>query len=221
MNIILFDDDSRGELLPLTYTRPIADLRIGILTIREKWDKYLKESSSSLTQKYLSEKFKMQLSNDNLLVNGSILPNQNLVSEIQSLDINEKLVEGNVTIAARVDSNNMDGISLELISRLNVIKKSCNCKFEKLNHIWDIFQKNGTEIEADFKLITAGRSSMEISKTNQILGDKEYGNKELILKGNGLYLNASRLEFIHPFTKENIYITKEIPKKFRKIFPNQ
>ena len=56
---------------------------------------------------------------------------------------------------------------------------------------------------------------------NQILGDKEYGNKELILKGNGLYLNASRLEFIHPFTKENIYITKEIPKKFRKIFPNQ
>ena len=174
MNIILFDDDSRGELLPLTYTRPIADLRIGILTIREKWDKYLKESSSSLTQKYLSEKFKMQLSNDNLLVNGSILPNQNLVSEIQSLDINEKLVEGNVTIAARVDSNNMDGISLELISRLNVIKKSCNCKFEKLNHIWDIFQKNGTEIEADFKLITAGRSSMEISKTNQILGDNIY-----------------------------------------------
>ncbi len=56
---------------------------------------------------------------------------------------------------------------------------------------------------------------------NQILGDKEYGNKELILKGNGLYLNASRLEFTHPFTKENICITKEIPKKFRKIFPNQ
>jgi len=172
MNVILFDDDSRGELLPLTYTRPIADLRIGILTIREKWDKYLKVSSSSLTQKYLSEKYQMLLSKDNLLVNSSILPNENLVSEILSLDLNEKLVEGSVTIAARVDSQQIDGISVDGISRLDVVKKSCKYKFDKLNHIWDIFQKNGAELDADFELITAGRSSMEVSKTNQILGDK-------------------------------------------------
>jgi 23S rRNA pseudouridine1911/1915/1917 synthase len=56
---------------------------------------------------------------------------------------------------------------------------------------------------------------------NQILGDKEYGNNELILKGNGLYLHASSLEFTHSFTQEKISITKELPKKFRKIFPNQ
>ena len=56
---------------------------------------------------------------------------------------------------------------------------------------------------------------------NQILGDKEYGNKEFILKGKGLYLHASTLEFIHPFTHEQISIIKELPKKFKKIFPHQ
>lgn len=56
---------------------------------------------------------------------------------------------------------------------------------------------------------------------NQILGDKEYGNSELILKGNGLYLHASSLEFTHPFTQEKVSVIKELPKKFKKIFPSQ
>ena len=56
---------------------------------------------------------------------------------------------------------------------------------------------------------------------NQILGDKEYGNPALILKGKGLYLHASTLSFEHPFTKEHIIVSKELPKKFTKIFPEQ
>lgn len=55
---------------------------------------------------------------------------------------------------------------------------------------------------------------------HQILGDKEYGYPELILKGKGLYLHASTLDFIHPFTNKKVTITKEIPKKFKKIFPD-
>ena len=53
---------------------------------------------------------------------------------------------------------------------------------------------------------------------NPILGDKEYFLNNLILNGKGLYLHASTLEFIHPITKEKISITKELPKKFTKIF---
>jgi len=55
---------------------------------------------------------------------------------------------------------------------------------------------------------------------HQILGDKDYGNSELVLKGKGLYLHAFSLEFIHPFTNEKVLISKELPKKFQKVFPD-
>jgi len=52
MNYILFDDYSRNNLLPLTFLRPVADLLTGILTIRQKWEYYLGDSTSSLTEDY-------------------------------------------------------------------------------------------------------------------------------------------------------------------------
>jgi 23S rRNA pseudouridine1911/1915/1917 synthase len=55
---------------------------------------------------------------------------------------------------------------------------------------------------------------------NPILGDKDYFLENKILNGKGLFLHAASLDFIHPFTKEKIYISKELPKKFIKIFPN-
>ncbi|MDX5320695.1 MAG: glucose-1-phosphate thymidylyltransferase, partial [Bacteroidota bacterium] len=84
MNLILFDDTQRIHLLPLTYTRPCADLRIGILTIREKWEKYFQSSSSSITQNYLQAKFPLQTESDNLLVNGRLLPNPLLVKALEA-----------------------------------------------------------------------------------------------------------------------------------------
>ena len=53
---------------------------------------------------------------------------------------------------------------------------------------------------------------------NPILGDKEYGIQDLILKGKGLYLHAYSLKFIHPFTNEKIHLKDELPEKFKKIF---
>ena len=57
MNYILFDGPSRNALLPFTYTRPVADIRIGILTIREKWERFLGYTTTTITEDYLAEKF--------------------------------------------------------------------------------------------------------------------------------------------------------------------
>ena len=83
MNYILFDDESREDLLPFTFTRPIADIRIGILTIREKWEKLLGNKTSSLTEKYLQEKFPLITEDENIYINGSVLPIYELIEDIK------------------------------------------------------------------------------------------------------------------------------------------
>ena len=83
MNIILFDDERRAHLLPLTFTRPVADLRIGILTIKEKWERFTKFPVSFLSQDYLQEKFPLVVGDDNLLIAGSLLPSAELWEKIQ------------------------------------------------------------------------------------------------------------------------------------------
>src|ERR1035437_6521574 len=87
MNYILFDDNNRNNLLPLTFTRPVADIRIGILTIREKWEKVLDSKTSTQTQDYLSKKYPLELAidTDNIWINGAVCPNHQLTSEIKNL----------------------------------------------------------------------------------------------------------------------------------------
>ena len=87
MNFILFEDKTRINLLPLTFTRPVADIRIGILTIREKWEKLLQSKTSSKTEAYLSKKFPLEfaIDSDNIWINGSFCPNEKLIGEIKTL----------------------------------------------------------------------------------------------------------------------------------------
>ena len=69
MNFILFDDQSKSNLLPFTFIRPIADIRVGILTIREKWELFLEAKTSTLTDRYLSYKFPIVQDEINILIN--------------------------------------------------------------------------------------------------------------------------------------------------------
>ena len=87
MNYILFDGEYRDNLLPLTYTKPVADLRIGILTIREKWEKYLGFTTTSVTEDYLAEKFPMVEMEENIMINASVLPNEITGSTNQTTQI--------------------------------------------------------------------------------------------------------------------------------------
>jgi len=165
MNVILFDGPFRAQLLPLTFTRPVCELRIGILTIREKWEKYLESASSTLTEDYLQKKYSLQSSADNLLVHGAVCPTAALVDAIKKLEIGQQLVKGQTLLAARV--NNTDSSFLNI--RESAI--SFDGEITVIQHPWDIFAQNGVELNADFALLTKGRTSAPVSKTNILIGN--------------------------------------------------
>lgn len=166
MNYILFDDTTvRNNLLPLTFTRPVADIRIGILTIREKWENYLSAKTSSKTENYLSEKFPLHFASENIFINGSIFPTIELLSEIKTLNKNEALYSGEQLLAYNTGNTALDSIDIKTLSTVQS-KSKINC----INNLWDIFSMNGMAIQADFDLITKGRKSASISNTNKVMG---------------------------------------------------
>ena len=168
-NYILFDDQSRISLRPLTFFRPVSGIRLGILTISEKWEKHLQSPVSYLTETYLQEKFPLKVGNHNLLINGSVLPNQELIAEIHALDADTSLMDKETVIAIHLTSENLkhfrQGITPDL--KLQELKAACI----KITNTWDIFGNNKKAIAEDFKLITKNRKSAEISSTNQVLGN--------------------------------------------------
>src|ERR1043166_6431916 len=115
MNFILFDSYQRTDLLPLTLTRPVADIRIGILTIREKWEKYFNATTSSFTATYFSKKFPATINEKNIFLNGSVLPDKSLVQQILKLKLNEAITDGNILIAVHLDKSSSSDFSPEKI----------------------------------------------------------------------------------------------------------
>lgn len=168
MNYILFDDSSWGNLLPLTFTRPTGDIRIGILKISEKWEKLLNTKLTFLPQDYLTCKYVPHITSDNILINGSILPTQTLVKEITALKAGEILKKDNIVIAARLSKGQTDDFKANQLEQLTV--KLTDTPFTKIDYPWQIFSFNGSAIAEDFKLITQGRKSAKISSTNKVLG---------------------------------------------------
>lgn len=170
MNYILFEDESRINLLPLTFTRPLAELRTGILTIREKWEKRLNGVYSYLTEPYLSEKYNRIITDDNVLLNSSVLPDKQLVEAIKQLATGEMLKQDDCIIAARLDSKQIE----EFINNVDNddFYESCfyEGKFSRLRYTYDIFLLNGEQIAIDFELLTEGRKSAPLSATNNVLG---------------------------------------------------
>jgi len=169
MNFILFDDQSKSNLLPFTFVRPVADIRVGILTIREKWEFYLKSKTSSLTDRYLSRKFPIIQDEENILINGSILPNKELVEEIVNLQPNQVLVSDEIIVAISVTFKNLKKLNLESDGLTESIVSE-NVKI-KINNLWDVFVKNDEAIRDDYKLLTENRSSASPGSSNRIIGD--------------------------------------------------
>ena len=165
INYILFDD-SNVDLLPLTFTRPIAELRVGILTIKQKWEKYLKSEISWLTEEYLSSKFPIHIDKDNIYINGSILPNTKLIKAISVLKTGQCLAKANIVIASRCDKNSAESFSSDICKATNIIQFPGD--FIKINNLWEIFSLNGKALEDDFILLTKGRKSVSINKTNHV-----------------------------------------------------
>jgi UDP-N-acetylglucosamine diphosphorylase/glucosamine-1-phosphate N-acetyltransferase len=169
MNLVFFDGNRHKSLLPLTFTRPVAALRVGILTIEEKWKKYLVcENTSYLTQDYLSEKFKLKTDSINILINAAVCPNMEAVQLIKNLKLNEAIYCKEELIAICVDSNGLDTFNHGEVKVLKVYQLN---EINILNSVPDIFLLNDIELRSDFNLVTKGRTSSPLSKTNTIIGD--------------------------------------------------
>jgi UDP-N-acetylglucosamine diphosphorylase/glucosamine-1-phosphate N-acetyltransferase len=176
MSILFFDDASRESLLPLSFTRPVADFRIGILTIAEKWAKRLSATSYSfVTEEYLQEKFPKELAEDNLFINGSICPDEELVKAINSLQAGEALVVEQVLIAVKLSGNDAQNFNYSDFSSYKSITYTGS--FTKINYPEDLFSHNDVELRKDFTLLTAGRTSAKISATNTILGNNFFAEE--------------------------------------------
>jgi UDP-N-acetylglucosamine diphosphorylase/glucosamine-1-phosphate N-acetyltransferase len=163
MNYILFDGTVRNALLPFTYTRPVADIRVGILTIREKWEKYLGYTTTTVTEEYLTDKFPMVEMEENIMINASFLPNEVLVEMVQALEENQAIFCGDEVIAFYT-TDTQEEVDFDTYE---VIEYTESCL--RIEHPWDIFQKNDAAIREDFELLTEGRTSKPIpSSVNTI-----------------------------------------------------
>lgn len=168
MGIILFDDNAHQTLLPLTYTRPVADMRIGILTIAEKWARHLNANTSFYTLDYLQAKFPAKIEADNLFINGAVCPDENLLGAIEKLQTGEALKYNDQLLAVKL--NQADAESFDAAAKFDKVTAYTNL-FVFIRYPEDIFRKNDIELRKDFQLLTKGRTSAAIGSTNIIIGD--------------------------------------------------
>lgn len=184
MNYILFDGAFRENLLPFTYTRPVADIRVGILTIREKWERLLGASTTTETESYLSKKFRLIELDKNIKINASYLPSENLVGIVKNLKENQAIFDKDIPVAyfcSKGQSVDFDLFEVISYTHTDVLK---------IENTWDIFRLNGEAIERDFKLLTQGRTSQSIPETVSCL-NPEHIFIEAGAKLNFCTLNAS------------------------------
>ena len=160
MNIVLFDGEERENLLPLTFTKPVASLRMGVLTFTERWERLLNTTVSYKTVPYLVDKFPINLQSENIFINPSFFPSKKLVETINSLIIGQSIVYNNELVAVKTVENE------PTISVDSIIFEE---ELIHIKHSWDLFSYNFQAIEFDFELLTAGKTSQPISSTNRVL----------------------------------------------------
>jgi len=175
MNYILFDSNTRIQLLPLVYIRPVSYLRVGILTIKEKWEILTECEVSTDVPDYLKDKYGCLLKDENIVVDGSILPNEDLINKLTALAFNEALSKEGKLIGCKIAQEKYDEyISNIREGELNVFNEVIEFEGDlvKIDHLVDIYLVNGRAIKNDYDLITNHRSSAPINSSNQVLGDQ-------------------------------------------------
>jgi len=180
MSIVFLDlPEEHARLKPLTFTRPASELRIGMDTIREKWEAYLGETKGYRTLPYLSLYYKSPETFRGWLINGTILPNHELIKKIKALEFGESLVNQGQWIAARVNSFDND---LE-----DLIKIDYSDRLDQISHCWDLFLNNGKWIREDFIRLSGHKKSVELIDEHTIV----YGNQ--LFMGQNVKIKAAIL----------------------------
>jgi len=187
MNLILFDDRTWDDLLPLTFTRPVSALRCGILSIADKWEIMGKQSVSFLTRPHLQKRYQADIKQDNLLINSMILPDEELVAYFLNLKKGESVSQNGRLLAARVNAEQVPDFDPDTWM---AGAKTFNGEILTIERPWKIFSLNGEAITADFNLLTKGRKSSTLSSTVNIVGHENIFVEEGF-KGEYFTLNAS------------------------------
>jgi UDP-N-acetylglucosamine diphosphorylase/glucosamine-1-phosphate N-acetyltransferase len=190
MHIILFDDETRFRLLPFTHTRPVADIRCGIFTMRERWEKLLNQETSILTESYLQAVFPLLTGNDNLFINGSVFATASLVKAVGELKEGEKLVREKLLIAARCSDAEVHFHNLDAHIQ-GLTEKGFSETVHSLQHVWDIFSQNERAIEEDFLIITKDRKSAPLPDHVIATGKDNIFLEEGAIINAGVIINAT------------------------------
>ncbi|MEQ8323546.1 MAG: GlmU family protein [Vicingaceae bacterium] len=184
MNVILFDDDRRVEFLPLVYTKPVSDLLSGIFSNRQRWESHLGSNTSTLTEDYLQSAFPLVSGEDNLLINGRLLPGSAMYKEVIGLEKGEKLMSNDVLLALRVNRDGLDQLlkpgkysrlTALLKSELKVVKSEF--RPDLLGHVWDLFRSCGNHIQLDLERLDQNQFKNHLGQENVFLGERIFIHK--------------------------------------------
>ncbi len=187
MNYILFDSAERDHLLPFTHTRPVADIRCGILTMRERWEHLLGATTGTLTQGYMQACYVQPLTEtESIYINGAVMGNDPIAKQISSLGSNESLTKDGTIIAARIPGlyGNADDLNKDISNTKGV---EYDGELVQLKNIWDIFSFNETAIKNDWQLVTHNRKSAPIPEGVMVNG------KENLFIEDGAVINAGTI----------------------------
>ena len=167
MQLVFSDAQYWEDFLPLTFTRPVAEMRMGILTFSERWKKLLDiDEVFYITENYLQDKFRKPEPKQSLFIVPNFFPSDEVLKQIKELQPGEALVYENEVLVANI---NMDNFSLNQINKMTDIHE----KLFFIEKPTDIFSYNDKAIDFDFRLLTEGRISQELSSTNGFIGEKE------------------------------------------------
>ena len=195
MQLIFFDTLHRDQLLPMTFTRPASELRVGIFTITEKWEQELGMAYSFLTADYLQGKYPCNPGDDNLLVNGMLLPDNEVVAAIKDLENEQALVKEGVILAVRTSKAGVENFEEWLwIDQGGEYGGSVSL----VDRPWFIFALNGQEIRADYERVAGKKESGILSPTVRV-DEPEHVFVEPGFRGENFTLNAHNNSFYRHF----------------------
>lgn len=187
MNIILFDSPTTVEnLKPFTFTRPVSEIRVGMMTIKEKWEKRLNKRVSYLTEQYLQEKFPLHLDTDNVYIDASLLPDDNLAEIISQITEEESIKWNGKLLAYRTSKHLTTAKSLLSLTKESVTETSQ--EIVDIEYPWDIFKQNKSQIQADFDILTKGKQSAPITDKHTVI----YGEDNIFIE-EGVKIRAAVL----------------------------
>lgn len=168
MNIILQDlNPYRRQLLPFTFTRPVAGIRVGILTIAEKWELWMETAPSYHAEEYLQDKFPITMGEDNMVINGALCPDDEVYGALLSLSSGASLWAGNEFLAMRGDAQMVEAY----LNGNHIPHEKIDLATEPvlIRYPWDIFQQNGAQIRKDFTKISKARRTERITDRHTVI----------------------------------------------------